>query len=78
MSQAVWTKVGELDGDLLERTVSQEEGDNYFKVSTKWTLKADLIVDGVTLAVTGEIMREDQAPSILRGPSSAASQGVMG
>lgn len=78
MSQNVWTKVGDLDDDLLERTVTQSEGPNYVKVSITWRMRTDLIVDGKLVATAGEVMREDHAPSILSGPSSAASQGVMG
>lgn len=69
MGQLVYTKLGyELDDDLMDRSIHTHYGPNVFSVSTRWTMKADYVKDGVVLAVAGELMREDAAPSILAGP----------
>ena len=79
MGQPVWTKLGfNVDDDLMERTVHQEVGPNYFKVYTTLVMKEDLIVDGQVVATKGELMRRDAAPSVLAGPGTKSVQGPMG
>lgn len=69
MGQPVFTKLGYcIDDDLLDLNVHTAMGHNYHNVSTRWTMKDDLYVDGQLIAEKGELMREDAAPSILAGP----------
>lgn len=79
MGQPVWTKLGfNVDDDLMERSVHQEVGHNYFKVRTTWVMKEDLVVDGKVVATKGELMREDAAPSVLAGPGTHSIGGKLG
>jgi hypothetical protein len=83
MSEAVWTKAGLVDGDLLEVTDTVSEGHNHRKISTQWRLKAEYLVGadapqhaGEALPA-GELMREDCAASVLRGPGMDGVQGQL-
>jgi hypothetical protein len=76
MGQPVYTKLGyAVDDDLMERVVHTVVGENYHTVYTTWTMKADLEVEGVVVAVKGELMRQDAAPSILAGPGTRTVGG---
>jgi hypothetical protein len=77
MSQKVWTKVGLVDDSLLTVEDVVIELDNVRKIVTTWTLKQDF-VGSEGYAMAGEMVRQDAAGSILRGPSSESSQGVIG
>jgi len=77
MGQLVFTKIGHIDEDLMDRTVHQEVGANYFKVQTRWSMKQDLHIDGALVAMAGEVMREDSAPSILAGLGAVSIHGKL-
>lgn len=77
MGQLVWTKIGEVDIDLLEYTVTPTEvGDNYAKLYQRWTMREDHIGTHGS-AVKGEMVREEPTVSMLRGPSSETFPGKL-
>lgn len=79
MGDPVYTKLDLcIDGDLMDCTVHRHFEPNCHKVVTRWTMKADLYIDGVKVASAGEMMREDAAPSILAGPGQRVLQIVQG
>lgn len=77
MGQQVWTKIGLVDEDLLNVSDAISTGENHRKIVTTWTLKQDM-TSSEGSAVAGEMVREDVAGSIFRGPSSEATPGVLG
>lgn len=78
MGQPCYTKLGYcIDDDLMDRSVHTNMGENYHNVSTRWVMKEDLYVDGILVAVKGELMREDAAPSMLAGPGQRVLGGKL-